>query len=131
MHLYESKNSHKGSFTFLLDSGSMPVDGSSSNRTFGSPIKAMARESFLLFPPLYRPQTRSANGCRPTCFNNKDTCPANVFTGIPRIRPKKYKISRPKSKHLSHLFSAFDDYNKKRCTSHKIQYGIDLRTISD
>ena len=41
-------------------SGSMPVDGSSSKTTAGSPINAMATESLRLLPPEYVPAWRSA-----------------------------------------------------------------------
>ena len=43
-------------------SGSMPVDGSSSNTTAGSPISAMATESLRLLPPEYVPAWRKGPG---------------------------------------------------------------------
>lgn|SRR3990167_462290 len=37
---------------FRLIIGSIPVEGSSKNTIFGSPMKAIATANFLLFPPL-------------------------------------------------------------------------------
>lgn len=47
--------------TNRLVAGSIPVVGSSSNSIDGSPTKAIAVLSFLLFPPLYITQTHSMN----------------------------------------------------------------------
>ena len=65
----------------------IPEEGSSSKRTFGDPIKDMARESFLLFPPEYVSLVRSAKLVRPTWWMRLFTLCVREMGSIPLILP--------------------------------------------
>mmetsp|Transcript_29171 Transcript_29171/g.72121 ORF Transcript_29171/g.72121 Transcript_29171/m.72121 type:complete len:213 (-) Transcript_29171:1404-2042(-) len=65
-------------------SGSIPVEGSSSSTTAGSPMRAMATESLRLLPPLYVPAWRSAY-LRSAIFSIRlSTMPSICSVGTPR-----------------------------------------------
>mmetsp|Transcript_6069 Transcript_6069/g.18374 ORF Transcript_6069/g.18374 Transcript_6069/m.18374 type:complete len:266 (-) Transcript_6069:4211-5008(-) len=79
----------------LLATGSIPVEGSSSKMTLGSPTTAAATASFLLLPPEYVHESLSAYRGRSSLAMIRSTSSAMYALGIPLTMAYMVSISLP------------------------------------
>mmetsp|Transcript_6055 Transcript_6055/g.11865 ORF Transcript_6055/g.11865 Transcript_6055/m.11865 type:complete len:201 (-) Transcript_6055:1794-2396(-) len=93
------------SHTCLLETGSIPVVGSSRKTIFGSPVRDIATESLRCIPPESCPANLSFTSNSSTCSSLRDISEALSRFGTP-LRAAKISICSP-ADNVSHRISCW------------------------